>query len=66
VVERHIEVAELGRASEVFLAGTAAEVCAVRQIAGQSYTPGRITQTLMQDYDALVQKTPGEVASIVA
>ena len=66
VVERHIEASELSRATEVFLAGTAAEVCAVREIAGHSYTPGRITETLMRDYDALVQQQPDEVARIVA
>ena len=65
VIERPIEVAELGRATEVFLAGTAAEVCAVREIAGHSYTPGRITETLMRDYDALVQQSPDEVARVV-
>jgi branched-chain amino acid aminotransferase len=66
VVERAIEAGELGRATEVFLAGTAAEVCAVREIAGHSYTPGRITETLMRDYDALVQRSPDEVARIIA
>ena len=66
VVERPIEAKELGRATEVFLAGTAAEVCAVREIAGHSYTPGQITETLMRDYDALVQRSPDEVARIVA
>jgi branched-chain amino acid aminotransferase len=66
LIERHIEASELGRASEVFLAGTAAEVTAVREIAGHHYTPGRITETLMQDYDALVHKSPEEVAQIVA
>ena len=54
VIERPIEPDEMGRATEVFLAGTAAEVTAVREIAGHSYTPGRITETLMHDYDALV------------
>jgi branched-chain amino acid aminotransferase len=66
VVERHIDASELNRATEVFLAGTAAEVCAVREIAGQAYTPGRITEALMRDYNALVQKTPAEVATVVA
>jgi branched-chain amino acid aminotransferase len=66
VIERHIDASELGRATEVFLAGTAAEVCAVREIAGQGYTPGRITETLMKDYDALVQQSPEKVAAIVA
>jgi len=66
VIERPIEVSELSRATEVFLAGTAAEVAAVREIAGHRYTPGRITETLMQDYDALVQCSPDEVARVVA
>jgi branched-chain amino acid aminotransferase len=66
VIERPIEASELTRATEVFLAGTAAEVCAVREIAGHNYTPGRITETLMRDYDALVQRSPDEVARLVA
>ena len=66
VIERPIEPADLGRASEVFLAGTAAEVTAVREIGLHRFTPGRITETLMRDYDALVQKSPEAVAQIVA
>lgn len=61
VVERPIQLEELPRASEVFLAGTAAEVTPVREIAGQSYTPGRITETLLRDYEALVRLSPEEV-----
>jgi branched-chain amino acid aminotransferase len=66
VVERPIEPAELGRATEVFLAGTAAEVTAVQEIGPHRFTPGRITETLMQAYDHLVQQSPEEVARIVA
>ena len=66
VIERPIEAAEITRASEVFLAGTAAEVTAVREIAGQAYTPGQITATLMKDYEALVVQSPAEVAKVVA
>ena len=66
VVERHIEQSELKRASEVFLAGTAAEVTPVREIAGQSYTPGRVTETLLRDYEALVRMSPEEVAKRAA
>jgi branched-chain amino acid aminotransferase len=66
VVERPIEFAELGRASEVFLAGTAAEVTPVREIAGHRYTPTRITETLLRGYDALVRQSPAEVAKVVA
>ena len=66
VVERAIEFDEINDATECFLAGTAAEVTAVREIAGRMYTPGRITETLMKDYDALVVKAPEEVARVVA
>ena len=66
VIERPIEAEEIARASEVFLAGTAAEVTAVREIAGQAYTPGQITATLMKDYEALVVQSPAEVAKVVA
>ncbi len=66
VVERHIAESELKRASEVFLAGTAAEVTPVREIAGQSYTPGRVTETLLRDYEALVRMSPEEVAKRAA
>jgi branched-chain amino acid aminotransferase len=66
VVERHIASAEIGRATEVFLAGTAAEVTPVREIAEHHYTPGRITETLLRGYDALVRQSPAEVAKLVA
>ena len=49
-------------ASEVFLAGTAAEVTPVREIAGIAYTPGDLTRMLMTDYEALVRLSPEEVA----
>ena len=55
VVERPIGGEEIGRATEVFLAGTAAEVTAVRAIGPHSFTPGRITETLMKGYDSLVR-----------
>jgi branched-chain amino acid aminotransferase len=66
VVERHITGSEIGRATEVFLAGTAAEVTPVRRIGEHSYTPGRITETLLKGYDALVRRTPADVAKVVA
>jgi len=66
VVERVIEPAEIPRASEVFLAGTAAEVTPVAEIAGHRVTPGRVCETLLKGYDALVRKSPEEVARIVA
>jgi branched-chain amino acid aminotransferase len=65
VVERQIEPHELTRASEVFLAGTAAEVTAVREIGPYHFTPGIVTETLMRDYDRLVLQSPDQVARIV-
>ncbi len=66
VIERQITPADMKRASEVFLAGTAAEVTAVREIGPHRFTPGTITETLMKDYDRLVLQPPAEVARIVA
>jgi branched-chain amino acid aminotransferase len=66
VVQRHIAASEIGRATEVFLAGSAAEVTPVREIAGHGYTPGRITETLLKGYDALVRQSPAQVAAVVA
>jgi len=62
VVERHIKPEEMSAAQEVFLAGTAAEVTPVRRIGEQSFTPGKITETLLSDYEALVRMPPEEVA----
>jgi branched-chain amino acid aminotransferase len=62
VVERTIKESEMKDASEVFLAGTAAEVTPVREIAGIGFTPGEITKTLMTDYEKLVRMSPAEVA----
>lgn len=56
VVERVIHPDELAKATEVFLAGTAAEVTPVRRIGDRHFTPGAITETLMKDYDALVNR----------
>ena len=66
VVERTIPQSDLAKATEVFLAGTAAEVTPVRQIGDQGFTPGQITETLLKDYEALVRMSPAEVARIAA
>ena len=66
VVERPILPEELPRASEVMLVGTGAEVTPVREIAGQVYTPGRITQTLLDDYEKLVRMNPADVEKRLA
>jgi branched-chain amino acid aminotransferase len=63
VVERHIGPDELGRTQEVFLAGTAAEVTPIASIDQHQFSVGRITQTLMKDYDALVRQAPTGKAS---
>ena len=66
VIEREIAADEVATASEVFLAGTAAEITAVRAIGAQAFRPDRITATLMADYAALVRCSPEEVAKRVA
>ncbi|MDD2794266.1 branched-chain amino acid aminotransferase [Acidocella sp.] len=66
IIERHIPPEDLTLAQEVFLAGTAAEVTAVRQIDDHHFTPGQITETLLHDYEALVLMAPEEVAKRAA
>jgi branched-chain amino acid aminotransferase len=61
VVERAIMPEEMPQASEVFLAGTAAEVTPVRQIGELHFTPSRITETVLRDYEQLVRMAPAEV-----
>jgi len=61
VVERTIALDEIAGASEVFLAGTAAEVTPVREIDGRHYTPGPITEALMKSYNELVRMDPATV-----
>ena len=62
VIERHIKPEELGSFSECFLTGTAAEITPVRQIADvASYIPGKLTETLLNDYTGLVRMSPEEV-----
>jgi branched-chain amino acid aminotransferase len=65
VVERVIMPEEIGKASEVFLAGTAAEVTPVRQIGDHLYTPGQVTETLFNDYEKLTRMTPAEVSAVI-
>ena len=61
VIERTIGLDEIAGASEVFLAGTAAEVTPVREIDGRHYTPGPITEALMKSYNELVRMDPATV-----
>ena len=55
VQERTILPEELGTFSECFIVGTAAEVTPVREIGEHHYQPGRISETLLNDYMAAVQ-----------
>ncbi|MGE0725222.1 MAG: branched-chain amino acid aminotransferase [Alphaproteobacteria bacterium] len=58
VIERHIQPDELSRADEVFLTGSAAEVTPIGRIGDHRFTPGRISQTLYDDYMKLVRSPP--------
>ena len=60
VVERVILPEELAKATEVFVAGTGAEVTPVREIAGLHYTPARITEKLLNEYDLVVRMPPDQ------
>ncbi len=56
VVERHIKPEEFAQTSEVFVTGTAIEVTPVSAIDDYQFTPGDVSLTLMQAYDALTGK----------
>ncbi|MDE8349391.1 MAG: branched-chain amino acid aminotransferase [Acidocella sp.] len=66
VVERHFPPEDLALVNEAFLAGTAAEVTPIRAIGTQNFTPGKITEVLLADYEALVRMAPDEVAKRAA
>ncbi|MGH8134206.1 MAG: aminotransferase class IV, partial [Steroidobacteraceae bacterium] len=52
VVERAIMPEELGKAQEVFLTGTAAEVTPVAEIGPYKFTPGPICKQMVEDFAA--------------
>jgi branched-chain amino acid aminotransferase len=56
VVERAIFPNELPSFSECFLTGSAAEVTAVREIAGLPFKPGAMTERLMHDFATLTRR----------
>ena len=56
VHERAITPDELAGFEECFITGTAAEVTPVSEIAQYRFTPGRICETLMNDYTAEVNR----------
>jgi branched-chain amino acid aminotransferase len=55
VIDRAIMPEELGTFSECFITGTAAEVTPVSEIGEHRYKPGKITETLITDFMALVK-----------
>ena len=63
VVERAIMPDELGKAQEVFLTGTAAEVTPVAEIGQYRFTPGRVCKTLMDDFDRTVKAAQAATAA---
>ncbi len=63
VIERHIEPKELGSFSECFLTGSAAEVTPVGEIGEHKFSPGQISETLMNDYAEDVRR-PVSAAAI--
>ncbi|MBM3535974.1 MAG: branched-chain amino acid aminotransferase [Alphaproteobacteria bacterium] len=56
VIERAIMPEEMSKATECFLTGTAAEITPVGEIDKYRFTPGKITQTLWDDFQAAVRK----------
>lgn len=62
IVERHIKPEEMADFNQCFITGTAAEVTPVSEIGEYQFTPGEITENLMNDYMALVNRT-GAVAA---
>ncbi len=56
LVERHIKPEEMSGFSECFITGTAAEVTPVSEIGPYRFSPGKITETLMNAYSDQVRK----------
>ena len=56
VVERRISPDELSTFDECFITGTAAEITPVAEIAEHTFTPGDVSQVLVEDYDKLVNR----------
>jgi branched-chain amino acid aminotransferase len=52
VIERAMLPEDMAKATEAFLTGSAAEITPIGEIeGGYSYTPGAITQQLIEDFD---------------
>ena len=66
VIERFIRPEELTEFEECFLTGTAAEVTPVSEIGDYRFTPGKLTEALVRDYDAEVHAAPEEAIAVRA
>jgi branched-chain amino acid aminotransferase len=67
VHERRVRPEELASFSECFVVGTAAEVTPVGEIAEHRFSPGPLTFSLMERYEALVRApAPEHVAEFAA
>jgi len=56
VQERAIWPSELATFEEAFLTGSAAEITPIREIAGLSFKPGKMTEQLMHQFSALTRR----------
>ena len=56
VIERYIEPEEMTSFEECFITGTAAEVTPVSEIGPHRFKPGKITETLMNDFSGEVRR----------
>jgi len=56
VQERAIWPSELASFEEAFLTGSAAELTPIREIAGLSFKPAKLTEQLMQDFSGLTRR----------
>lgn len=66
VIERPMWPDDLDKATEVFITGTAAEVTPVGVIDTRTYTPGTITETLIDAYSKAVRQPDGSGAKVNA
>jgi branched-chain amino acid aminotransferase len=62
VIERHIKPEELSGFSECFLTGTAAEVTPVSEIGQWTFKPAQVTETLLNDYHADVNRAVSAIS----
>ncbi len=63
IVERAIWPEEFKQADEVFITGTAAEVTPVSEIGDYRFTPGKVCQMLIADFDRLVGREPAKASA---